>query len=120
MTPSPALPSALQTPLTVVLPLKPGSSTELVQLLPSLQDDLRKSLAGLAQTHFFRCLLIHGGSELAMIATFDGATDAFLDGLVRGAGTILEQILRFVEPPAPLPIATRLAEFKRYVSACNI
>jgi len=108
----------LQTPLTAIFPLKSAfASARLLRLLPTLQGGLRQALADLTQTHFFRCVLINDGSELAMIATFDGTTDGFLDGLVERAGTLLDQIMEFVCPPSPVPVAMRRSEFKRYVLA---
>jgi hypothetical protein len=118
---SPTTPTApLQTPLTAIFPVKsPRASAQLLRLLPTLQGRLRQAVAALPQTHFFRCMLINEGSELAMMATYDGSTDEFLDGLLNRAGTILDQLLEFACPPAPLPVTMRRGEFKRYVLAVN-
>jgi len=109
-----------QTPLTLILPLKsPEAAAQLLRLLPTLQADMRAALATIPQAHFFRCVIMNGGSELGMIATCDGDLDSFLDALLDKAGTLLDQILAGVCPPAPLPVALRRAEFKQYVKAYN-
>jgi hypothetical protein len=109
-----------QTPLTLVVPLKsPEAAAHLLRLLPAVQGEMRAALAGIPQAHFLRCVIINGGTELAMIATCDGDLDAFLDALLDRASTLLDRILEFVCPPAPLPVGLRRAEFKQYVKAHN-
>lgn len=122
--PSPSFDSAAltpnQTPLTFVVPVRsPEAASALLRLMPALEAETRKSMTRLPEVHFFRCVLINGGTELAIIATVDGELDPFLDKLIAEAGTLLDCMLEFTTPPVPLPVSLRRTEFKRYVRAHN-
>ncbi len=110
-----------QTPITLLLPLRSAeAATTLQRLLPSLQDAFGVALAKIPTVHFFRCVVIDGGGELAMIATVDGTCDDFIDALLANAGLVVDQILEFVNWPVPIPASVRRGEFKRYVQRYNV
>jgi hypothetical protein len=104
----------------MLIPLKsPQDASKLLRLLPTLELQFRQALSTLPEVHYFRCVLVTGGSDLALIATIDGAVDDFLDDFITAAGTLIDQLLEFASPPVPLPVSLRRADFKQYVKEHN-
>jgi len=117
---SESIPTTGQTPLTLIVPIRSSeAAAALLRLLASLEPEVRAAMQRIPEVHFFRCVVINGGTELAIIATADGNMDAFLDKLLDQASALLDRILEFAAWPVPLPVSLRRSEFKRFVHAHN-
>jgi hypothetical protein len=117
-------PTPVATPLTLILRMKSPEDAKAVvdlvravQSLPPEQNPIWVALDGLAIVHYARFVLFDDDTRLAVITTYDGTFDNYLNEFVNHLGDVFNELLKHMEGAPPLPIQSNRKEFDDYVSA---
>lgn len=116
-----AMQEAVASPLTLVMSIK--SQKDFVQL-KTLIDELQKlppdrnpitvALTRLGNVHFARFVFI-GERQFAVITTYDGAFDDYIDAFINAIGAVFDKLLAHVVDAPPLPVSEHRKEFLDFV-----
>jgi len=108
-------------PLTLVMTIKsPQDFAELKALLGKLQslppdkNPITVALTKLATVHFARFVFLND-RQLAVITTYDGTFDDYIDAFVDAIGGIFDQLLAHMADAPPLPVSANRQKFLDYV-----
>ena len=127
--PAPALPVAkpVQNPLTLVMTIKsPQAYQELIGLLTQLQSQpadknpLAIALNTLNNVHFARFVFLNNNTQLAVITTYDGTFEDYINEFIDAIGDIFNALLERMDPQPPLPVQKNREAFMAYVRANDI
>jgi hypothetical protein len=110
----------VQQPLTLILTMKSDDDFQkLSKLLEEAQSnpdsDLRKALDGIETVHFARFVFLENNTKLAVITTYDGDLDTYLNAFVRQIGKLFDTILHHVSPAPPTPVEEFPGEFIDFI-----
>jgi hypothetical protein len=110
----------VQTPLTLVLTIKSDEAfRELEALLEREQSSpdgpLRKALDGIGTVHFARFVFLENNTKLAIITTFDGDLDTYINEFVDRVSGLFEAIADRISPAPPTPLRTHRQEFLEFI-----
>lgn len=124
----------MASPLTLMLPVIPGTSLEtLAVTLGKSNAELDAALTSIGTVHYARILLLDastpnlqpnlaaGGAKdsfvIAVITEYDGSFDAYIQDFVSQVGTIFDALLGFVVGGAALiPVASNVAAFEAFIA----
>jgi hypothetical protein len=119
-------------PLTFILPLKPGVDlTDLAAAIAAEQPTIDAALEAIGTVHFARFVLLDGSSpnlqpkpggtgpfSLAVITSYDGDFDVYIQDFVNKLGLVFNALLSFSADGAGLvPVASNVAAFTAYIAA---
>jgi hypothetical protein len=111
-------PSALQTPLTCILPIRsPEGFRALVALLPNAKPKIDEALMKIGTVHFARFVFLQNDTQLAIITTFDGPFERYISDFAFHLGPIFDALFEHIENPPPAPVARNTREFVDWVRA---
>jgi hypothetical protein len=123
---APAQPAAasagVANPLTLVMDIKsPQDFQALRQLLTKMQsappekNPITVALTNLQNVHFARFVFL-SERQLAVITTYDGSFDRYINAFVDNIGPVFDQLLAHMQDwPATGPVSARREEFLAYV-----
>ena len=126
MTASGDPPEPLQRPLTLIMPLSASGGPALRSLLEGLvglphdQNPVRVALAKIGSVHFARFTFLDDDTKLAVITSYDGSFETYINEFVNHIGKVFDKILAHVADAPPLPVATHRREFLRYVAEHDV
>jgi hypothetical protein len=113
-------------PLTLVMNIKSQEDYQQLkallthlQGLPESSNPIVVALNELSTVHFARFVFI-GEKQLAVITTFDGAFEAYIDAFVNKIGEVFDKLLAHMDDAPPLPVSEHRAEFLAYVRKYDI
>lgn len=108
-------------PLTLVMTIKsPQDLAELKGLLAKLQslppdkNPITVALTKLATVHFARFVFL-SDRQLAVITTYDGTFENYIDAFVDAIGGVFDQLLAHMADAPPLPVSANRQKFLEYV-----
>lgn len=134
MTEMPTMPSALsaqaakpvQTPLALIMTLKSEQAYQdlnpiLQQFaaMPDSQNPIVQAMDGLGTVHFARFIFLENNTKLAVITTFDGDMDIYLQDFAAQVGQIFDLLFAHMVGGPPAPVKDYPQEFMAYVKANN-
>jgi hypothetical protein len=117
--------SQVQSPLTLVMPIKDGAGQELRAVIEGLAtapvNPVEEVLGALQTVHFARFALLENDTRLAVIATYDGDFRRYVMDFVDQVGPVFDKLLSFIADwPADQPVQTYREEFLAYVEAHDL
>jgi hypothetical protein len=103
---------AIQSPLTLLVPMTPAGVEALGANLQKVQDTLKTGLDELAIVHFVRLLFLPGTTTVAIITSYDGDFDDYILAFVQNdiVANTFDMILKFVDDtntPPDVPKGTQ-------------
>lgn len=114
-------PQPVQNPLTAVMTAKSPEDyaalrqlVEHLQSLPPEQNPVTVALNKLGTVHFARFALL-GNDQVAVITTYDGDFDRYINEFIDEIGDVFNALLAHVENAPPLPVQTFRQEFLDYI-----
>ena len=115
----------VQSPLTLVMPIKDGAAEglrALIEGLPKLPvNPVDAALDALQNVHFARFVLLENDTRLAVITTYDGDFRKYIMDFVDVLGPVFDELLSFVDDwPSEQPVQTCRDEFLDYVEAHDL
>lgn len=115
-------PRPVQNPLTLVMKIKSvGDFQQLHQMiahlqsLPPTQNPIAVALTKIATVHFARFTFLEDNTKLAVITSYDGDFDTYINEFVNEIGDIFNGLLAHMEDAPPLPVQKNRKEFLKYV-----
>lgn len=117
----------VQSPLTLVMPIKsPQHAQQLRALIEGLaalpQNPIEMKLNELKSVHFARFVLLENDTRLAVITSYDGDFEDYVLDFTLHLGDIFDQLLSFISdvPDGVVPVAQHPDEFVTYVRAHDL
>ncbi len=116
-------------PLTLIMPLRQGADLGQLQgVLASHQDAIDAALGVVGTVHYARFVLFDASSpnlqpmanstgpfQLAVITTYDGSFDRYINDFVDHIGWVFDDLLQHMADAPPLPVLRHRREFLDYV-----
>jgi hypothetical protein len=116
-----ATPENVANPLTLIMNIKsPQDFAQLkglldkIQGMPPEQNPVWRALTKIGTVHFARFVFL-GESQLAVITTYDGSFEDYIDAFVNTIGPVFDQLLSHMADAPPLPVSDHRKEFLAYV-----
>ena len=113
----------LPTPLTLVMEARsPQDMEALKQLIAGMQamppdkNPIRVALNNLRIVHYARFVFLDD-THLAIITTFDGTFEDYIDAFVNHIGDVFNKLMSHVKDAPPLPVQANRKAFLAYVQA---
>ncbi len=104
-------PRGVQSPLTLVMTIKSEQShRELVALLTRMQsappdkNPIWMALNKLQTVHFARFVFLENNTKLAVITTYDGSFDDYINEFIDEIGDVFNALLAHMKDAPPLPV----------------
>jgi hypothetical protein len=111
----------LQNPLTLVMTLKSPEAfqqanalIQKIQSAPLDQNPIWNALNKLGNVHFARFVFL-GQTQLAVITTYDGTFDAYINEFIDAIGDVFNALLQCMDGAPPLPVQQNRDAFLAYV-----
>lgn len=125
-TPPPAA-KAVQSPLTLIMKIKsPADYQQLqgllqhIQSLPTGQNPIWVALNKLANVHFARFVFMENNTRLAVITTYDGTFENYINEFIDAIGDVFNGLLAHMDEAPPLPVQQNRDAFLTYVKANDL
>jgi len=116
------MPNPVASPLTLVMTIKSEKDyrelkalLENMQSLPPDKNPIAVALTNLSIVHFARFVFL-SESQLAVITSFDGSFDDYIDAFVNNIGIVFDQLLAHMKDAPRLPVSDHREEFLSYVN----
>ncbi len=112
----------VQSPLTLIMKIK--SETDFQQLngllshiqsLPPDKNPVWLALTKLGNVHFARFAFLENNTRLAVITTYDGTFEDYINEFIDAIGDVFNGLLAHIDEAPPLPVQQNRAEFLDYV-----
>src|SRR6476646_2174863 len=120
-------PKAVQNPLTLVMTIKsPDDYQQLNQLLqkiqsaPPEQNPIWVALTKLQTVHFARFVFLENNTKLAVITTYDGSFEDYINEFIDEIGNVFNALLQHMDGAPPLPIQQNRDAFHEYVKTHDL
>jgi hypothetical protein len=117
---------AVQHPLTLVMTIaSPEARATLeatlqhLQSLPPEHNPIRTALDAIGTVHFARFVFLDE-TRLAIITTYDGDFDAYVNEFVDHIGEVFDALLAHVADAPPLPVQQHRDEFLHFLTAHDL
>jgi hypothetical protein len=118
---------AVQSPLTLIMQIQsPSAYQELNALLQQIQsappdkNPVWVALNKLANVHFARFVFLNNNTQLAVITTYDGTFEAYINEFIDAIGDIFNALLQRMSGAPPLPVQQNRDAFMAYVKANDL
>ena len=117
----------VQNPLTLIMNIKsPADFQQLngllqkIQSAPPAQNPIWSALDKLKTVHFARFVFLANNTQLAVITTYDGSFDQYINDFIDEIGDVFNALLTHMNGAPPLPVQKHRAEFLAYVKANDL
>jgi hypothetical protein len=121
MTAVPTVEDPVQNPLTLVMAIRSPDDRrtlqeklERLQSLPRDKNPVTTALDAIGTVHFARFVFLDE-TRLAVITTYDGDFDAYVNEFVDHVGDVFTDLLQHMDDAPPLPVQQHRQEFLDYV-----
>jgi len=111
----------VQSPLTLVMPIRSAEDSralratiDQLQSSPPAQNPVIQALEAIGTVHFARFVFLDD-TRLAVITTYDGDFDRYINDFVDHIGDVFNQLLQHMADAPPLPVQDNREEFLAYV-----
>ncbi|MGH3901968.1 MAG: hypothetical protein ACRDTA_27695 [Pseudonocardiaceae bacterium] len=118
-------PQPVQNPLTAVMTAKSSEDyaalrqlVEHLQSLPPDKNPVTVALNKLGTVHFARFAFLDN-DQVAVITTYDGEFDKYINAFINEIGDVFNDLLAHVVDAPPLPVQTFRQEFLSYIQAVD-
>jgi hypothetical protein len=112
----------VQNPLTLIMKIKSKSDFEQLnqqlrqfQSLPAAENPIAVALNKISTVHFARFTFLEENSKLAVITSYDGDFDIYINEFVDHLGDVFNALIVHMENAPPLPVQNNRQEFLQYV-----
>lgn len=113
-------PFPTQTPLNLIMPIKPGKAGELRALLTGVSAQpgkpVERALLGLGNVHHAQFVFLENETRLAVLTWYDGPFEDYILSFVEHIGGIFNAILQYIDgADALLPVETHRDAFTEFI-----
>jgi hypothetical protein len=114
--------TTVQSPLTLIMTIKsPTDHEQLSALLhklqsaPPEQNPIFVALNKLKTVHFARFVFLANNTQLAVITTYDGSFEHYINDFIDEIGDVFNALLMHMSDAPPLPVQKNREAFLAYV-----
>jgi hypothetical protein len=122
-----AEPKPVQNPLTLIMKIKSPADTQAltallqrIQSAPPDKNPIRVALDSLKTVHFARFVFLNDNTSLAVITTYDGSFEDYINEFVDSIGDVFNALLAHMDGAPPLPVQQNRQAFLDYVRANDL
>jgi hypothetical protein len=126
-TPPPTTQPAVQSPLTLIMTIKSADDAKAltallnkIQSAPPEQNPIWTALNKLNIVHFARFVFLEQNTKLAVITTYDGSFEDYINDFIDEIGDVFNALLAHMSDAPPLPVQKHRTEFFAYVRANDL
>jgi len=119
--------TSVQNPLTLIMSIRSIADTLLLKALlhkiqsaPPEQNPIWKALTKLNTVHFARFVFLEHDTKLAVITTYDGSFEDYINEFVDEIGEVFNALLAHMSGAPPLPVQQNRKAFLDYVRANDL
>jgi hypothetical protein len=91
-----------------------------IQSAPPDRNPVWVALNKLRNVHFARFVFLNNNTQLAVITTYDGTFETYINEFIDAIGDVFNALLQRMESAPPLPVQQHRAEFLAYVKANDL
>jgi len=124
---APEKPKAVQNPLTLIMQIKSAADYEAlakllheIQSAPPEKNPIWVALTKLNIVHFARFVFLENNTKLAVITTYDGKFEDYINEFIDEIGNVFNALLSHMDGAPPLPVQKNRQEFLDYVRANDL
>ncbi len=117
----------MQSPLTLIMKIKsPEDYAQLngllakIQSAPPEQNPIWTALTKLKTVHFARFVFLSDNTQLAVITTYDGSFDKYINDFIDEIGDVFNALLSHMTEAPALPVQQNRDAFLAYVKANDL
>ncbi len=117
----------VQNPLTLVMNIKSADDyaqlnglLAKIQSAPPDQNPIWAALTKLRTVHFARFVFLSNNTQLAVITTYDGSFDKYINDFIDEIGDVFNALLSHMSGAPPLPVQQNRDAFLAYVKANDL
>jgi hypothetical protein len=114
--------STVQSPLTLVMAIKSEQDSaalagllQKIQSAPPDKNPIWTALNKLKTVHFARFVFLENNTKLAVITTYDGSFDDYINEFIDEIGDVFNALLTHMTDGPPLPVQQNRQAFLDYV-----
>ena len=118
---------AVQNPLTLVMTIKSEESfaqltalLDKIQSAPPEQNPIWVALNTLKTVHFARFVFLENNTKLAVITTYDGSFEDYINEFIDAIGDVFNALLAHMKDASPIPVQQHRQAFLDYVRAHDL
>jgi len=110
-----------QTPLNLIMPIKPGAAPLLRALLTGIglraDKPVERALIGLGNVHYAQFVFFENDTRLGVLTWYDGPFEDYILSFVEHIGGIFNAILQYIEgADALLPVELHRQAFMSFIA----
>jgi hypothetical protein len=116
-------PKAVQSPLTLIMTIKTtddynqlNALLQKIQTAPPDKNPIWIALNKLKTVHFARFVFLEKNTKLAVITTYDGSFEDYINEFVDEIGDVFNALLAHMVDAPPLPVQKNRQAFLKYVA----
>ncbi|ARO88329.1 hypothetical protein EBAPG3_011375 [Nitrosospira lacus] len=117
----------VQRPLTLIMTIRSPEDFQAlnarileIQAAPPENNPIWIALDKLRIVHFARFVFLENNTKLAIITTYDGSFEDYLNEFIDEIGDVFNALLQHMEGAPPLPVQQNRAAFGNYVKANDL
>jgi hypothetical protein len=119
--------ASVQSPLTLIMSIKSADDTRVleamlhkIQSAPPEQNPIWTALNRLNTVHFARFVFLENKTKLAVITTYDGSFDDYINEFIDEIGDVFNGLLAHMADAPQLPVQQNRQAFLDYVRANDL
>lgn len=114
-----------QSPLNLVMPIKPGAAPLLRALLTGLssqrENPVNRALLALGNVHHAQFVFLENDTRLAVLTWYDGPFEDYILSFVEHIGAVFNAILQYIDGADGLiPVEMHRDAFTAFIAAHNL
>lgn len=118
---------ATQNPLTLIMTIRSpedfqalNARIQKIQSNPPEKNPIWIALDKLKIVHFARFVFLENNTKLAIITTYDGSFEDYLNEFIDETGDVFNALLQHMDGAPPLPIQQNRSAFRDYIKANDL
>jgi hypothetical protein len=119
--------NTVQNPLTLIMNIKSATDyqqlnglLQKIQSAPLEQNPIFIALNKLKTVHFARFVFLSNNTQLAVITTYDGSFEQYINDFIDEIGDVFNALLAHMSGTPPLPVQKNREAFLAYVKANDL
>ncbi|MEP6606558.1 MAG: hypothetical protein ABJA60_10645, partial [Nitrosospira sp.] len=117
----------VQNPLTLIMTIRSpddfqalNTRIQIIQSAPPEKNPIWIALDKLRIVHFARFVFLENNTKLAIITTYDGSFEDYLNEFIDEIGDVFNALLQHMNGAPPLPIQQNRSAFRDYIKANDL